>query len=73
MTGRSDHDAIMGRISNGLRSIERLKDSDAEDAQGTEYELWRGVLLYYALGGTGPEAALEVMKSRDIDFPRWLP
>ena len=51
-----------------IRSI----SDDPEAAHAEEKELWRSVLIQAAAGRDIKAAAIEAIKTEDIDFPRWF-
>ena len=50
----------------------RTITSDPEVAHAAEKELWRSVLIQAAAGRDVKAAAIEALKTEDIDFPRWF-
>ena len=58
-------------IKGYLADIEKLK-YDPEAAHSLEDDVREAVLMHIANGAENPkELAQEVLKSWDIDFPRW--
>ena len=64
-------DKLAENVAEQVKYIRSISD-DPEVAHAEEKELWRSVLIEAAAGRDAKAAAIEALKTEDIEFPRWF-
>ena len=65
------NDELAEMAINRVKYIRSVSE-DPEVAHAEEKELWQEVLRMAAAGRDVKAAAIEALKTEDIDFPRWF-